>query len=511
MSHLTTPVRPDAPGGMRRWFGLLGDAIASWPLNYRLALARNRRRTIWLTLLVLGVLTYPVLNDMIFQGITRSFPLPLPDDTVLVFMLIFAIMAVGLNIVIGFAGLLDLGYVAFYALGAYTAAFLASPHWGWTGLTVVLFSDVAAGYPGIHIPFWLIVPAAAGVAALFGVLLGAPTLRLRGDYLAIVTLGFGEIVPIFFKNLVNVNFVFGPIILINANLTGGPLGINPIDPPSLLGIKFGVISGYNAVYLGFFLLLIGIVVARNLERSRMGRAWMAIREDEVAAEMMGVNTVRTKLLAFGLGAAFAGVAGAFQASYQGATTSDFFQFSTSILVVVMIILGGIGNIWGVILGAVVVQYVDKTLLAWMGQRLRDLGEATGNPALGDINPSQFSFLLFGIALVAMMRFRPEGFLPSRQRAAEMHTAPPGQGIGSPGLIDDPEVIAADEQLRASLAAEDEAAAIQAEADAQAIAAEIESGRAADQADDDRQDPDGGGDGDQPEIIDLPNDDPGTRT
>ncbi|MEX2183772.1 MAG: branched-chain amino acid ABC transporter permease, partial [Chloroflexota bacterium] len=275
-------------------------------------------------------------------------------------------------------------------------------------------------------------------------------------------LGFGEIVPIFFKNLVNVNFSFGPIQLVNANITGGPLGINPIDAPSILGIKFGVISGFNAVYLGFFLLLIGIVVARNLERSRMGRAWMAIREDEVAAEMMGVNTVRTKLLAFGLGAAFAGVAGAFQASYQGATTSDFFQFSTSILVVVMIILGGIGNIWGVIMGAVVVQYVDKTLLAWAGQRLRDLGSLTGNPALGDINPSQFSFLLFGVALVLMMRFRPEGLLPSRQRAAEMHTAPPGQAIGSPGLTEDVKAIEAAERAEALAAAAAEAEAEAAE-------------------------------------------------
>jgi branched-chain amino acid transport system permease protein len=351
-----------------------------------------------------------------------------------VFMLIFAIMAIGLNIVIGFAGLLDLGYVAFYAIGAYTAAFLASPHWG--GVSIVVFSDLPSGFPGIHLPFAATVLVAAGVAALFGVLLGAPTLRLRGDYLAIVTLGFGEIVPVFFKNLVNVNFSFGPIILINANLTGGPLGINPIDAPSFLGIKFGVINGFNAAYLGLALIIIAIVIARNLERSRMGRAWMAIREDEIAAEMMGVNTVRTKLLAFGLGAAFAGVAGAYQATYQGATTSDFFMFSTSILVVVMIILGGIGNIWGVIVGAVVVQYVDKTLLPWAGQRLTDIGNITGNPALGDINPSTFSFLLFGIALVAMMRFRPEGFLPSRQRAAEMHTAPPGQAIGSPGLIEE---------------------------------------------------------------------------
>jgi branched-chain amino acid transport system permease protein len=432
MSGLITPVEVGRTGGIAAWFRHIVASVASWPVSYRYHLARNRRRTLLLTALVALIFLYPILYTTVLAPFVRI--LPLPSSTVVVFMLIFAIMAIGLNIVIGFAGLLDLGYVAFYAIGAYTAAFLASPHWG--GVSIVVFSDLPSGFPGIHLPFAATVLVAAGVAALFGVLLGAPTLRLRGDYLAIVTLGFGEIVPVFFKNLVNVNFSFGPIILINANLTGGPLGINPIDPPSFLGIKFGVINGFNAAYLGLALIIIAIVIARNLERSRMGRAWMAIREDEIAAEMMGVNTVRTKLLAFGLGAAFAGVAGAYQATYQGATTSDFFMFSTSILVVVMIILGGIGNIWGVIVGAVVVQYVDKTLLPWAGQRLTDIGNITGNPALGDINPSTFSFLLFGVALVAMMRFRPEGFLPSRQRAAEMHTAPPGQAIGSPGLTEE---------------------------------------------------------------------------
>jgi branched-chain amino acid transport system permease protein len=384
-----------------------------------------------LTALVVLVFAYPILYQTVLAPFVRV--LPLPSAPVVVFMLIFAIMAIGLNIVIGFAGLLDLGYVAFYAIGAYTAAYLASPHWG--GISFVFFADVPPGFPGIHVHFAIIVLAAAGVAAFFGALLGAPTLRLRGDYLAIVTLGFGEIVPIFFKNLVNVNFSFGPIQLVNANLTGGPLGINPVNAPTFLGIKFGVVNGFNAVYLGLLLVILAIVIARNLERSRMGRAWMAIREDEVAAEMMGVNTVRTKLLAFALGAAFAGVAGSFQASYQGATTSEFFAFSTSILVVIMIILGGIGNIWGVIAGAVVVQYVDKTFLPWVGARLTDIGNLTGIPELVGANPSTFSFLLLGIILVLMMRFRPEGFLPSRQRAAEMHTAPPGQGLGSPGLTE----------------------------------------------------------------------------
>ena len=289
--------------------------------------------------------------------------------------------------------------------------------------------------PGIHLPFWIIVFLAAAVAAIFGALLGAPTLRLRGDYLAIVTLGFGEIVPIIFKNLVNVNFELGPIKLVNANLTGGPLGINPIDAPDLFGIKFGASGGIAPVYLAMVIVVMCLIIARNLERSRMGRAWMAIREDELAAEMMGVNTVRTKLLAFALGASFAGFAGALQASYQGATTSDFFKFSTSILVVVMIILGGMGNIWGALAGALTLVYVDKTLLPYLTQRSQEIGRSLNWDELAGFNLASLNFFIFGLILVAMMRLRPEGFFPSRQRAAELHHAPPTEAIGAAALLD----------------------------------------------------------------------------
>jgi branched-chain amino acid transport system permease protein len=402
--------------GFLGWVGHLADAASGFPGRYGNLLATQRRKTIALTIQTLVAIAYPLLYQQVLAPFSRNvFPLPLPSDTEVTFMMIFGIMAIGLNIVAGFAGLLDLGYVAFYAIGAYTAAFFASPHFG--SLSIVLFANVASGFPGIHLPFWIVLPAAALIAASFGALLGAPTLRLRGDYLAIVTLGFGEIVPVFFKNLAAITFSFSIagvtlISLQNVNLTGGPLGINPIDPFVILGVGFGATSGVAAPYFGMVLVLIAIVVARNLERSRMGRAWGAIREDETAAEMMGVNTVRTKLLAFALGAAFAGVAGAFQASYLGATTSDFFQFSTSILVLIMVILGGIGNIWGVLAGAIVLVYIDKTFLIWLGQRI-------GSVAPAFPNPSQFNFLIFGILLVVMMRFRPEGFLPSRQRAAEL--------------------------------------------------------------------------------------------
>jgi branched-chain amino acid transport system permease protein len=403
-------------GGPIGWLGHMADAAEAIPGNYGRLLRRNRGRTIGLTLLGLFAIFYPIIYQQVLAPFSRTvFPLPVPDETVVTFMLIFGIMAIGLNIVAGFAGLLDLGYVAFYALGAYTAAFLASPHFG--SVSIVLFSNVASGFPGIHLPFWVVLPVAVVVAATFGALLGAPTLRLRGDYLAIVTLGFGEIVPVFFKNLAAITFTFAIggatiVSLQNVNLTGGPLGINPIDPFIVFGIGFGATSGIAACYFVMLLTIVAIVVARNLERSRMGRAWGAIREDETAAEMMGVNTVRTKLLAFALGASFAGVAGAFQASYLGATTSDFFQFSTSILVLIMVILGGIGNIWGVLAGAIALTYIDKSFLPWLGTRVQAV--APDFP-----NPTQFNFLIFGILLVVMMRFRPEGFLPSRQRAAEM--------------------------------------------------------------------------------------------
>jgi branched-chain amino acid transport system permease protein len=411
-----TKVIGTGPGA---WFGHIGDSLAGMQRGYAKALRNRRGRTVALTLIILLGLIFPVLHQQFLAEFSRNvFALPLPDDTVMTFMMIFAIMAVGLNIVVGFAGLLDLGYVAFYAIGAYVAAFLASPHWAGLGINLTFLGNVGPGAQGVHLPFWLVVGIAVIVVATFGALLGAPTLRLRGDYLAIVTLGFGEIVPLVFKNLssLTISFTLGPIsiVLSNVNLTGGVQGINPIDPPFLpfLNILFDSRSGPLAVYLGLFLLAFTVLVARNLQYSRIGRAWMAIREDETAAAMMGVNTVRSKLLAFALGASFAGIAGAFQASYLGATTSDFFEFSTSILVLIMIILGGIGNIWGVIAGAFTLTYIDKSLLPYLGQRAQDSPIPLPNPA-------EYNFLLYGVILLVMMRFRPQGFLPDRQREAEL--------------------------------------------------------------------------------------------
>jgi branched-chain amino acid transport system permease protein len=410
---------PTVGTGLFGWLGFVGSTLGALPDAYRRALRRRPRRTLVITGLVLFGLVYPLIGHYFLEPFSRDvFPVPVPDDTVMTFMIIYAIMAVGLNIVAGFAGLLDLGYVAFYAIGAYVAAFLSSPFWGGLGLNFTFLAHTQSTV-GIHLPFWIVVPIAVLVVATFGALLGAPTLRLRGDYLAIVTLGFGEIVPLVFKNLSQVTLVLhlGPIQIDmhSVNLTGGVQGINPVDPPFLpfLNVVFNAGAAFLPVYLGIVLLAIAILVARNLEHSRIGRAWIAIREDETAAEMMGVNTVRTKLLAFALGASFAGVAGALQASYLGATTSDFFDFNISILVLITIILGGIGNIWGAVVGAFTLIYLNAAFLPYLSQRAQEQGLP---------NLAQYNFLIFGIILVLMMRFRPQGFLPSRQREAELSLA-----------------------------------------------------------------------------------------
>jgi branched-chain amino acid transport system permease protein len=311
---------------------------------------------------------------------------------VLDFVLLYMLLAIGLNIVVGYAGLLDLGYIAFYALGAYVYAWLASPHFG------------------LHLPFWAILPIGAAFAGLFGVLLGAPTLRLRGDYLAIVTLGFGEIIRIFMNNL-NAPF----------NLTNGPQGMNLIDPVSVAGVSFGrswQVFGmtvpptylYYYLFLAFTLLAIG--VAMRLQDSRIGRAWAALREDEVAAAAMGINTRNVKLLAFAMGATFGGLAGGLFAAFQGFISPESFTLWESILVVCMIVLGGMGNIPGVLLGAALLTIIPEAL-----RYVGDLQRAT----LGEVvvDPSDLRMLLFGVALVAMMLFRPSGLMPSRQRKREL--------------------------------------------------------------------------------------------
>ena len=309
------------------------------------------------------------------------------------FAMIYIMLALGLNIVVGFAGLLDLGYIAFYAVGAYVYALLASPHFD------------------IHLPFWAILPLGAGLACIFGVLLGAPTLKLRGDYLAIVTLGFGEIIRIFLNNL------NAPI-----DITSGPQGINLIDPfridgfsfdraQSLLGIPF---SGPQKYYYVLLLITIVVIIINfRLQNSRLGRAWEAIREDEVAARAMGINTRNVKLLAFAMGASFGGIAGGIFSATQEFVSPESFSLFESVTVLAMVVLGGMGNIPGVILGAI--------LLTLLPEVLRSTMEPLQNAVFGRVllDAATLRLLVFGVALVAIMLYRPAGLWPSAVRKREL--------------------------------------------------------------------------------------------
>ena len=320
--------------------------------------------------------------------------------------LLYVLLALGLNIVVGYAGLLDLGYVAFFAIGAYMYALLASPH-----LTET-FPAIAAMFPnGLHTPIWLIIPAAAGLAGLFGVLLGAPTLRLRGDYLAIVTLGFGEIIRVFLNNLDH------PV-----NITNGPKGMGEIDSLTFFGASFGktlTIGGFDipsvTLYYYLFLALVvaSVVISHRLQLSRVGRAWMAIREDEIAAKAMGINTRNLKLLAFGMGATFGGVSGAMFASFQGFISPESFSLMESIMIVAMVVLGGIGHLPGVILGAVALSALPEVLRYVAGP----LQALTG----GRLDSAILRQLLIALAMIVIMLMRPRGLWPSPEHGKALQS------------------------------------------------------------------------------------------
>jgi ABC-type branched-subunit amino acid transport system permease subunit len=300
---------------------------------------------------------------------------------------VFVLLALGLNVVVGLAGLLDLGYAAFFAFGAYTYAFGASP------------------FSNNHYPFILMLFVGAGIAALFGLLLGAPTLRLRGDYLAIMTLGFGEIVPIVFLNA--------------EEFTAGTSGIGGIFPPEIPGLGvFGTTDNLKFFLLMIVIVTITMVLLYRLQDSRIGRAWMAIREDELAAAASGINTVTTKLLAFAMGATTAGFAGVFYASKLTLVSPNQFAFTVSFTVLAMVVLGGMGNIWGVAVGAFLVFLIQAVFLT----ELNRFFDTLRLPVISDIDFLQYQFLLFGVALILMMLFRPEGLFPSQRRRRELHVA-----------------------------------------------------------------------------------------
>lgn len=357
-------------------------------------------------------------------------------------ILIYVILALGLNIAVGYAGLLDLGYAAFFAIGAYTTGLLSSSQLN------------------ISWNFWVVLPIAAVVAAIAGVILGAPTLRLRGDYLAIVTLGFGEIVPVIFRNLTEVRIdepiskMFGSlfghpewgICLLGCdrplNLTNGEAGINPIGRPSLPFV--GTFESSN--YLPWYYLILALVVFSyfmidRLRDSRLGRSWAAIREDELAASAMGINLVKSKLLAFAMGATFSGFGGAFYAAYISAIFPTVFDFSVSVIILCMVILGGLGNMTGVILGGIIIMAADRLYLPQLAKVLKGFLSTSvlpniPNPQLQDfiatsLDPTQMRLFLFGLTLVIMMIVRPEGLVPDATHQAELH----GEGVSDQSLAD----------------------------------------------------------------------------
>jgi branched-chain amino acid transport system permease protein len=318
--------------------------------------------------------------------------------------LLYVLLALGLNIVVGYAGLLDLGYVAFFAIGAYMYGLLNSPH------LIEAFPVIAAMYPaGMHTPIWVVIPLAAALAGLFGILLGAPTLRLRGDYLAIVTLGFGEIIRVFLNNLDH------PV-----NITNGPKGISTIDPLSFFGLNLGKkisVLGFEVAsvslyyYLFLALVIFSIVISHRLQLSRVGRAWMAIREDEIAAKAMGINTRNLKLLAFGMGATFGGVSGAMFASFQGFISPESFSLMESVMIVAMVVLGGVGHLPGVVLGAV--------LLSALPEVLRYVAGPLQNMTGGRLDAAILRQLLIALAMIAVMLMRPRGLWPSPEHGKSL--------------------------------------------------------------------------------------------
>ena len=340
--------------------------------------------------------------------------------------LAFAALALGLNIVVGFAGLLDLGYAAFFAIGAYAYGVASSwqlqPQWSnvwepfqWLDL-VSRFHTAGGDVVHFQVSFWLMLPIAAAIAAFFGVLFGAPTLRLKGDYLAIVTLGFGEIVPIVARN--------------TPSVTNGAMGLNGVAAPRLFGYDFGV-DATPYYYVGLALVAFLILTSQRLKDSRIGRAWMAIREDEIAAAAMGVDRVRFKLLAFAIGAAFAGATGTFYVAKLQTATPEMFMFPVSVMVLVMIVFGGIGSVWGVVVGALLLQILQSWFLEDLSQWLHALGRLVNIEWLQHVELASSIELIFGFILVLMMLYRREGLIPATRRVAPLsldeQTAQIGRG------------------------------------------------------------------------------------
>jgi branched-chain amino acid transport system permease protein len=406
---VSTEAKPKLDGGL---------PIAEWRASWR-RFKRKHRWARWIipALLVFLAFSYPwwglegPLSSIFNDG------LGIDSDT-LFNVSVYVMLALGLNVVVGYAGLLDLGYVAFFALGAYTL--------GWFGSGLFSDRDIhfldtnAARLPGIHLSFWVVVILAGVICAIAGTIIGWPTLRLRGDYLAIVTLGFGEIIPDVFRNGDDIR---------GFNLTNGVRGVTQMDRPGF-GEKLHNATGgilpdrYTSLELRpwywtiLVMMLITIFVNLRLRDSKMGRAWIAVREDEVAASAMGVPLMRTKLWAYAIGAIFGGFAGAVYGSFINGIFPTSFSFQISVIVLVMVIVGGMGNIWGVIAGAVLIAWLNFTGLTKIGDWINSAIPGTSN----DFDIAKYKIGIFGALLVLMMLFRPEGLIPSARRKAEFTEA-----------------------------------------------------------------------------------------
>ncbi|MFN8475872.1 MAG: branched-chain amino acid ABC transporter permease [Anaerolineae bacterium] len=416
-------------------------------IGYTSTLELRRRRIALFGLLIVFLLIYPFLDSgmsVLYKTNPADNPFvgqPLINQGLnlnwlgtMITILTFVVLALGLNIVVGYAGLLDLGYAAFFAIGAYTTGLLYSPY---------ISSQVGADWPWLQFvwTFWLVIWVAAAVAAVFGLILGSPTIPLRGDYLAIVTLGFGEIVPIVFRNLtaVTLTLPFTSICIVGCvkplNFTGGESGVNPIGRPWLPLITYFQTGDYLPWYfLILAIIALTVFLINRLYQSRLGRAWTALREDELAAAAMGINTTNTKLMAFAMGATFSGFAGAFYGSYIGAIFPSVFDFTVSVIILVMVIFGGLGNMLGVIVGGMIIMMADRLLLPQIAGTLKAIINTTVVPTIQDpqmqefvktsVDPLQWRQLLFGLTLVVMMLVRPEGLIPSARRRAELHSQAP---------------------------------------------------------------------------------------
>ena len=373
--------------------------------------------------LILAALVLPYVDaalgtDTLFTAITIA---------------IFVMLALGLNIVVGFAGLLDLGFVAFYALGAYVIGWFASSHFNGVSFSFGSTATSLSGatLPGIHVSFWILLLLAGAFSALCGMIIGFPTLRLRGDYLAIVTLGFGEIIPRFFQNGDDLG---------GFNLTNGTIGIKAIDSPGFPFLpdsldtwqRFSTLDLNPWYYTILAMVLITVYVNVRLQNSRLGRAWISVREDETAAAAMGINPVTTKLWAYALGALFGGFAGGFYGAFIKNVFPDAFSFNISILILCMVVLGGMGNIYGVILGAIVLQGINFYALPQLSTVVHAFGDTIGSTAMSNVDLARYNFFIFGVVLVLMMLLRPEGIIPNRQRQEELRHDEPGAGDATGG-------------------------------------------------------------------------------